>query len=98
MEWLSSYCYWYSIHFIIHARTYNNYIINIIILYIFTFWQQGWGTQFLSGPNSNILMEVTVPVWTQERCKEAFGLRIFDSNICAGDGGRDSCQVNFFFI
>lgn len=40
-------------------------------------------------------MEVIVPVWTQERCRQAFAQRVTDSVICAGstEGGRDACQV-----
>lgn len=56
----------------------------------------GWGTQFFGGPVSDVLMEVSVPVWSQDRCKEAFAHRIQDTVICAGapEGGRDSCQVS----
>lgn len=55
----------------------------------------GWGTQFFGGPASDILMEVSIPIWTQEKCKVAFVERITDELICAGaqEGGRDSCQV-----
>lgn len=40
-------------------------------------------------------MEVSLPVWTQERCMDAFTLRIPETVLCAGatEGGRDSCQV-----
>lgn len=68
----------------------------------------GWGSQFFSGPYSDVLMEVSLPIWTQENCKTAFVERISDSFICAGakEGGRDSCQViqlfacyqTFFFL
>lgn len=56
----------------------------------------GWGTQFFGGPSSDVLMEVIVPVWTQERCRQAFAQRVTDTVICAGstEGGRDACQVN----
>lgn len=55
----------------------------------------GWGTQFFGGPASDVLMEVTLPVWTQENCRSVFAHRISDTVICAGapEGGRDSCQV-----
>lgn len=58
----------------------------------------GWGTQFFGGPSSDILMEVVVPVWTQERCRQAFAQRVTNSVICAGssEGGRDACQVYIY--
>lgn len=56
----------------------------------------GWGTQFFGGPTSEVLMEVTLPIWSQENCRNAFTHRIVDTVVCAGapEGGRDSCQVN----
>lgn len=56
---------------------------------------KGWGTQFFGGPVSDVLMEVSLPVWTKERCMDAFTLRIPETVLCAGatEGGRDSCQV-----
>lgn len=56
----------------------------------------GWGTQFFGGPTSDVLMEVTLPIWSQENCRSAFAHRIVDTVICAGapEGGRDSCQVS----
>lgn len=54
----------------------------------------GWGTQFFGGPPSDVLMEVALPVWTQQRCQAAFAQRISAGVLCAGasEGGRDSCQ------
>ncbi|RVE45651.1 hypothetical protein evm_009700 [Chilo suppressalis] len=54
----------------------------------------GWGTQHFGGAHSNVLMEVSVPVWAHEHCVEAFVDAIFEESICAGfpQGGRDSCQ------
>lgn len=56
----------------------------------------GWGTQFFGGPVSDVLMEVSLPIWAQESCRNAFTHRIPDTFICAGapEGGRDSCQVS----
>lgn len=56
----------------------------------------GWGTQFFGGPYSNILMEVSVPIWSHEECQAAYNQRIHDTVLCAGssEGGQDSCQVN----
>lgn len=67
--------------------------LNIII--INDVFYLGWGTQFFGGPASEVLMEVAVPIWSNQRCKEAFTERISASSICAGDreGGQDSCQV-----
>lgn len=55
----------------------------------------GWGSQFFGGPNSDILMEVSVPIWNQNECQNVFVERIGENVICAGgkEGGRDSCQV-----
>lgn len=55
----------------------------------------GWGTVYYGGPPSNVLMEVTIPVWSQEDCQRQFDQPILDTEICAGSeqGGRDSCQV-----
>ncbi|KAF7995590.1 hypothetical protein HCN44_006697 [Aphidius gifuensis] len=54
----------------------------------------GWGTQYYGGPASTILMEVPVPVWPQDKCRESMPQQISNNIICAGayQGGRDSCQ------
>ncbi|KAM3962093.1 clip domain serine protease 3 [Aphomia sociella] len=54
----------------------------------------GWGTQFYGGPHSNVLMEVSVPVWDQQQCIDAFVDSVFEESICAGgyEGGKDACQ------
>lgn len=54
----------------------------------------GWGSQFFGGPHSHTLMEVTLPIWPQEDCENAFVHRIPASALCAGtsEGGKDSCQ------
>ncbi|KAJ0172182.1 hypothetical protein K1T71_012155 [Dendrolimus kikuchii] len=54
----------------------------------------GWGALFFGGPTSDVLLEVTVPIWNHEKCADAFVDSIFDENICAGghEGGKDSCQ------
>ncbi|XP_052121865.1 proclotting enzyme-like, partial [Frankliniella occidentalis] len=56
----------------------------------------GWGTVYYGGPPSNVLMEVTLPIWSQEDCQQQFDQPILDTEICAGTeaGGRDSCQAN----
>lgn len=54
----------------------------------------GWGTKYFAGPTSDVLMEVSVPIWTQDKCKSAFVESVTDKMLCAADpaGGRDSCQ------
>lgn len=55
----------------------------------------GWGTQSFGGPASDVLMEVSMPIWKNDNCQERFIERIGESVLCAGakEGGRDSCQV-----
>ena len=55
----------------------------------------GWGTTSSGGPQSNVLLEVEVPVVTNDQCKTTMGSSsITDSMICAGGvAGKDSCQV-----
>lgn len=54
----------------------------------------GWGTVYYGGPPSNVLMEVTLPIWSQQDCQQQFDQPILDTELCAGTeaGGRDSCQ------
>jgi hypothetical protein len=55
----------------------------------------GWGTLSYGGPLSEVLMEVAVPVWNQQRCVRRYTQPIMETNLCAGayEGGKDSCQV-----
>uniref|UniRef100_A0A182QS33 Phenoloxidase-activating factor 2 n=1 Tax=Anopheles farauti TaxID=69004 RepID=A0A182QS33_9DIPT len=54
----------------------------------------GWGTQFFGGPHSPVLMEVKIPIWSNEQCQEVYVNRIYNTTLCAGEyeGGKDSCQ------
>ncbi|XP_028038913.1 venom protease-like [Bombyx mandarina] len=54
----------------------------------------GWGTQWYGGPHSNVLMEVSVPVWEHKKCVDAFVDSVFTETVCAGglEGGKDACQ------
>ncbi|XP_053692969.1 proclotting enzyme-like [Sabethes cyaneus] len=54
----------------------------------------GWGTQFFGGPHSKVLMEVDLPIWSNNECQEVYINRIFETSLCAGnyEGGKDSCQ------
>ena len=55
---------------------------------------QGWGTTSYGGDSSSVLMEVEVPVVTNEQCKTTMGSGITDGMICAGGvEGKDGCQV-----
>lgn len=58
----------------------------------------GWGSQFFGGPHSDVLMEVSVPIWNQNDCQNAFIERIANQVLCAGAGERDSCQVSCLFV
>jgi len=55
----------------------------------------GWGTIYYGGPISSYLQEVTLPVWTNKQCGDAYKEHdIVDNFLCAGipEGGKDSCQ------
>ncbi|XP_034940723.1 proclotting enzyme-like [Chelonus insularis] len=54
----------------------------------------GWGSQYYAGPSSSILMEVSIPVWSHNRCVQSLGRDLPDTVLCAGayEGGQDSCQ------
>merc|ERR1712121_1610 len=55
----------------------------------------GWGTTSEGGHTPSKLMKVTVPVVSDDKCRDAYGKsQIVDSNLCAGleKGGKDSCQ------
>ncbi|GLV43287.1 uncharacterized protein CBL_14035 [Carabus blaptoides fortunei] len=55
----------------------------------------GWGRQGYGTVNtSNVLMEVSLPVWTNDQCAKSFSQTITKNVLCAAgyDGGKDSCQ------
>jgi len=55
----------------------------------------GWGTTSEGGSSPDLLMKVSVPIVTDDECRDAYGQsEIEDSMICAGvpEGGKDSCQ------
>lgn len=56
----------------------------------------GWGSQFFGGPNSDVLLEVSMPIWNQEDCQNVFIEYIGTGVLCAGGEERDSCQVRCF--
>ena len=57
-------------------------------------WITGWGTLSSGGSTPNTLMEASVPLVSEGRCKTAYPGEIHDSMLCAGldDGGVDTCQ------
>ncbi|KAK7057018.1 CLIP domain-containing serine protease, partial [Halocaridina rubra] len=54
----------------------------------------GWGALAYQGPVSPVLQKVSVPVWTNQDCDDAYDQSIKSSMVCAGNprGGQDSCQ------
>lgn len=60
----------------------------------------GWGAMSEGGNMADVLQEVTVPIWSNQRCQEAYCrgssncADITPQMICAGleEGGRDACQ------
>eukprot|EP00158_Paraphelidium_tribonemae_P007338 Partr_v1_DN28204_c1_g1_i1_m76265 putative protease len=53
----------------------------------------GWGATDEGGLASNVLLQVDVPIATNENCKKAVGMNIADSMVCAGGArGKDACQ------
>lgn len=52
----------------------------------------GWGALLDGGESTNILQKVSVPVVPDNICKDAYGeTEIYDSMICLGVEGKDSC-------
>ncbi|KAK4320137.1 hypothetical protein Pmani_008973 [Petrolisthes manimaculis] len=52
----------------------------------------GWGNTFNDGDDSDVLLEVTVNVYTNEECSDAYDEDIPDTMVCAADKGKDSCN------
>jgi len=52
----------------------------------------GWGTLSSGGSTPDVLYVVDVPVVTDQRCNIEYPFNIADSNLCAGEHGKDSCQ------
>jgi hypothetical protein len=55
----------------------------------------GWGATAWQGSGSDILLQVDVPIVSQQACIDSYGASdITDRMICAGlaEGGKDSCQ------
>lgn len=83
---------------ILRPALFNSYIWPLCLPPVGDTWEGksavvvGWGTQFYGGPHSSILMEVTVPIWSNKECQKKYAHKIHDSVICAGTTGLDSCQ------
>jgi len=55
----------------------------------------GWGATAWQGSGSDVLLQVDVPIVSQQSCRDSYGVGdITDRMICAGlpQGGKDSCQ------
>nr|XP_022912169.1 venom protease-like [Onthophagus taurus] len=54
----------------------------------------GWGQVYYGGPTSETLLEISVPVWPQQKCIDSYAQRITENNMCAAgyDGDLDSCK------
>ncbi|XP_019765267.2 trypsin-1 [Dendroctonus ponderosae] len=55
----------------------------------------GWGyKKYGVASFSEMLLQVSIPVWNQQKCVDSFLQRITEYNICAAayEGGKDSCQ------
>ena len=57
-------------------------------------WITGWGTLSSGGSSPNELNEVSVPLVSKSRCRQAYKGKVHDSMLCAGqdNGGVDACQ------
>ena len=51
------------------------------------------------GQAPDVLMQVPVPLITDEKCRASYGSTLTDNMLCAGydQGGRDACQVGAAF-
>ena len=57
----------------------------------------GFGTLTSGGASPNLLQEVTVDYIPNDVCIATYGYtskEVFDTTICAGRAGKDSCQVS----
>ena len=54
----------------------------------------GWGSTYYGGDEVSRLNQVSLPVWTQKDCDDAYFQPITEVFLCAGfsEGGRDACQ------
>ncbi|RXN14322.1 chymotrypsin-like protease CTRL-1 [Labeo rohita] len=55
-------------------------------------WITGWGTLQPGDQFAKILQEVMIPIVNNSDCNNAYGALITCNMICAGKGGKSSCQ------
>lgn len=63
----------------------------------------GWGSTIFMGPQSTFIREAQIPIVSLSDCsrnyRTYFPNQVFDSRVmCAGYGGRDTCQGNAIYI
>jgi secreted trypsin-like serine protease len=54
----------------------------------------GWGSTYYGGGGTNILRQVSFPLWTNKDCDQKYSQHIGRGFVCAGSmfGGKDACQ------
>ena len=59
----------------------------------------GWGDTRKGGQISNVLLEVRVRIWSNSDCSNRYRSidnYVTENMLCAGEPGKDTCQVFFF--
>ncbi|KAA0184140.1 hypothetical protein HAZT_HAZT005485 [Hyalella azteca] len=80
------------------ALTFNKYVSGVTLpaqgqSFTGNAFVSGWGTLSSGGPTPDTLQYVSVPIVSDNACRDSYGaLEIFDSIVCAGEAGKDSCQ------
>jgi len=57
----------------------------------------GWGSVAIAGGYPDKLRVIAIPIVPDEECMEAYvdyGGEVYESNMCAGEQGRDHCYVS----
>ena len=58
----------------------------------------GWGDTRKGGQISNVLLEVRVRIWSNSECANRYRSidnYVSENMLCAGEPGKDTCQVFF---
>ena len=76
------------------ARSIQHFLFDKQNISYVIFLLSGFGTTSSGGSSPSVLMQVSVPIVSQKKCKETYGSSLHDSMVCAGldKGGKDSCQ------